>query len=101
MMKTVDDLDPVSYQMLMQLLHDVFSFKGEILNLAIGVKLDGRYNAMVKLENASNEVKAFVSKHKLYNGNWKQAVLNLTYVYGEREDNSAMLGSRFETFMWI
>ena len=101
MMKTIDDLDPVSYQMLMQLLHDVFSFKGEVLELATSGKLVDWHNANVKFENASNEVKAFVSKHKLYNGNWKQAILNLTYVYGEREDNSEKLGSRFETFMWI
>lgn len=101
MMKTIDDLDVVSYQMLMQLLHDVFNFKEETLNLVTSGKLDDWHNANVKFENASNEVKAFVNKHKLYNGNWKQAVLNLTYVYGEREDHRVMLGSRFETFMWI
>jgi hypothetical protein len=37
MMKTIDDLDPVSYQMLMHLLHDVFKYKRDD---ALGYKLE-------------------------------------------------------------
>jgi hypothetical protein len=79
-----------------------------MMHLAISINLgesgtldDDCHDAYRRFENATNEVKTFVSAHKLYNGNWKQAVINLTYVYGEREDNSEKLGSRFESFMWL
>jgi hypothetical protein len=76
MMKTIDDLDVVQYNMMWNYLEDLDKSKYRSTYGKISVR------------DVSNKIKALVMEHHLYDSDWNMAILNLKYIYCKRSGSS-------------
>lgn len=80
MMKTIDDLDSVQYNVLWNYLEDL----DEIKRISVHSNISEWSDNCVKLEDIGNQIKALVMKHHLYDHDWNLAILNLNYIFCKR-----------------